>query len=51
MISQSMAKMFGFVLVAGAVLVFVDVRRIIRAKPTTFRSPRVSLQSPNSQLW
>jgi hypothetical protein len=51
MINSSMCTVFWFVLAAGAVVVFVDVRRIVRAKPTRLPPPPVSLQSPYSQLW
>ncbi len=51
MINGSMSTVFWFVLAAGTVVVFVDVRRIVRAKSTRLHPPPVSLESPYSQLW
>ena len=51
-VDSSLSTVFWFVLAGGAVVIFVDVRRIIRAKLTKAQPPQVLLQSPYSQqLW
>jgi hypothetical protein len=49
-VNGSLSKVFWFVMLGGAVAIFIDVRRILRAKLPKFRPPQVSLQSPHSQL-
>ena len=51
MINSSLSTVFWFVLAGGAFVIFVDVRRIIRVKPTKSDPPQVSLQSTHSLLW